>query len=1008
MNVMKKVLVMLLALTLFLPTASNLNAFAEDEDDGELTYDEIWAIKDPAYMIAGFNSLQARILGNEVVGSMQLVLAKDGMALYNDSYTGEVIVLKLKKAEKGEKQDEEGYKLLDNGIYDYVGYWSTNPYNVSSSMNTAEAATSNTIKQNLFSQLIIKFTEGSSERTFYSYRDSVQYGQITTKNIKGGLRVEYVIGRLSVKYLVPEVVTLDRWFDIYMKFKDQYGAYAANRFAAYYRLYVKDVEAEAEKIEKIKSECSLATFSNLNSDLIKEYPIAASSGLAMCDSNIKEQERKNIEADLRIFYSFEELDADHAETGFVSPDVESPVFRLALEYNLNSEGVSVRCNASNVRFDSEKYSLSNILMLPFAGSGNVSNEGYVLSPDGSGTIYAFEDVFSKASSSSETVYGQDYSFSTIGGANKETVRVPVFGIIESEKTLIQNKVPVVNEPTVDEPTVDENVADENVADENAADENAADEPTEDTTEQFTTTTETVLRKHGFFAIIEKGDSLANIIIERQGTYHKYVQAYTSFNPRPKDTYALTGGISAGANALWTVEADRKYTGDFSLKIFILEDNECSYTGMAKIYRNYLTEKGVLKPIEDANEDIPLYIETIGAIDSTDRFLGVPYEIKQDLTTYKNTINILTQLKDEANISNVNIKMTGWANGGINASVPTEIELLKELGGEEDFKKLVEYCESNGYGLFPEFEFTYITKNDLFDDFNAKKHLAKTIDNRNAYKKEYNPLMQAYGYAGKGIISTNAMLGFYNSLYGYFDDYGIKNISVSTLGSDLSSDFNKDDPLNREDSKSLMTQLLAKMAEENDKVMVSGGNAYAWEYVDHILGLPIENTMHLHATASVPFLSMVIHGSISYSGTAINLAGDYETFLLKSIENGANPYFIIAYENASELKANNILSEYYSVRYSILKQSIVDTYGELNNVLKHTKSLYVNNHQYLDENYKLVKVGYSKELKGNEAENDYVYYINYNSKDATFVDNGVEYTVEALGYILVDANGKIVE
>ncbi|MBE6649116.1 MAG: hypothetical protein E7614_06305 [Ruminococcaceae bacterium] len=992
-NIMKKVLLMLLALFLFLPAFSSVAVFAEDEE-GELTADKIWEIKDPAYMNAGFSSLEERIKGNETIGSMRLVLVKDGMALYNDAYTGEVIVLKLKKASEGEKQDENGYKLSDNGFYDYAGYWTTNPYNISSSSNTAGADTSASIKKNLYSQLVIKFTEKSAEKTFFSYKDSVQYDQITSKDIKGGLRVEYVVGRLSVKYLVPEVITLDRWFDIYMKFKDHYGAYEANRFAAYYRLYVDDIKTDA-RIAEIEKECSLVSFNNLTPEHKKDYPVSLTGGLAICDTNIKEQERKNIEGDLRAFYSFEELEADHAETGYVSTDVESPVFRLALEYTLNKDGVSVRCNAANVRFDSGKYSLSNILMLPFAGTGNVSNEGYVFSPDGCGTIYDFEDIYIKAISTSENVFGQDYSFSTVGGANKEAIRVPVFGIVENEKITIKDESTDVTPDTDEQPDVNEQPDEQPDESEDPEDDEADEE-------------EVYYKKHGFFAVIEKGESLANIIIERQGTFHTYVQAYTGFNPRPKDTYALTGGISAGTNALWTVEADRKYTGDFTLKIFILEEDECSYVGMAKKYRQYLTDNGVLKPIDDKNENIPLYLETVGAIDSTDRFMGVPYEIKQELTTYENTIEILRQLMTEANIDNINIKMAGWVNGGINSLVPTKIELLKELGGEEGFKKLVDYCNENGFGLFPEFEFSYAVANELFDDFDAKKHLAKTIDNRNAYKKEYDALMQAYAYSNKGIISTNSMLKFYKSLYEDFDDYGIKNISVSSLGTDLSSDFNKDDPLNREDSKTLMSQLLEKMAKDNEQVMISGGNSFAWEYVDHILGLPLENTMHIYATASVPFLSMVLHGSINYSGSAINLAGDYDKFLLKTIENGANPYFIIAYENASELKANHVLSEYYSVRYSILKQTIVDTYGELNKVLNCTKNFYINSHEYLDESYNLVKVGYSKDMNAVDSANDYVYYINYGLEEVSFVDNGIEYIIDSLGYILVDANGKIVD
>ncbi len=59
-NIMKKVLLMLLALFLFLPTFSSVAVLAK-ADDEELTPDEIWELRDPAYMNAGFSSLEERI-----------------------------------------------------------------------------------------------------------------------------------------------------------------------------------------------------------------------------------------------------------------------------------------------------------------------------------------------------------------------------------------------------------------------------------------------------------------------------------------------------------------------------------------------------------------------------------------------------------------------------------------------------------------------------------------------------------------------------------------------------------------------------------------------------------------------------------------------------------------------------------------------------------------------------------------------------------------------------------
>ncbi len=1030
-RIIKKTLVLLIAIALFLPALSSI-AFADEE----LTSADIWNLKfsTSGYQSDAFNSLESRLRGNEVIGAMNLVLVKDGMALYNDSYSGEVIVLKLVKGAEGDDVDENGYKFIDkeNKIYAYNSYWASNPVDIGSSKQSdSDSATNANIKKNLYSQLIVKFTEESSEKTFYSFSDSSQYEQITTKGIKGGLRVEYVIGRLSVKYLVPEVVTLERWFEIYKMIREN-SKNEANRFAAFYDLRVADLN---DPIVKEIGAVMSFPIKALTDQQKKDYPVSLQSGLAVCTSNISEKERKDVEVWVSSTgYTFEQLEEDHSQTGYQSTDVESPVFRLALEYTLNSNGLSVRCNAANVRFDTEKYSLSNIYLLPFAGAGNIKNDGYILSPDGCGTIYSFNNIKNSAMASSEKVYGQDFAFSTITGENREQIRIPVFGVIEN--TLVANsgssnnesteetvssedaESPVEGETSEEAETSKETESSEGgeVSEETESSEDSEVSKETESSEDSETSEEaddvvsdeTKYVKHGYLAIIEEGDSLANIVIERQGSFHSYVQTYTTFNPRPKDTYALNGGISAGANALWTVEADRKYTGDFRIRIILLSEEDSSYVGMAKKFREYLYEKEILKPITDESEDIPLYLETVGAIDSTDRFMGVPYEIKQELTTYENAKDILKQLKEEGKISNINLKLTGWVNGGINSLVPSGIELVEELGGKSGFEELVKYCDENGFQLFPEFEFSYATEDEMFDDFKPKKHLAKTIDNRNAYKKEYDALMQTFHYTRKGIISTNSMPYFYELTQKDFEKYGIKNISVSTLGSDLSSDFNKDDPLNREDSKKNMRQLLEKMNADTEEIMVSGGNLFVWDYVDHILNLPLENTMHLSATASVPFLSFVLHGSIEYSGSPINLAGDYETYLLKTIENGASPYFVVAFENASELKANNVLTEFYSVRYSILKQNIVDTYGEINKVLKNTKHMYMNSHSYIDDLYKVVKVGYASKIDANYSDNEFVYYLNYNDEAYTFTENGKEYTIDSYGYILVDANGNIVE
>jgi hypothetical protein len=69
---------------------------------------------------------------------------------------------------------------------------------------------------------------------------------------------------------------------------------------------------------------------------------------------------------------------------------------------------------------------------------------------------------------------------------------------------------------------------------------------------------------------------------------------------------------------------------------------------------------------------------------------------------------------------------------------------------------------------------------------------------------------------------------------------------------------------------------------------------------------------------------------------------------------------------------------------------------------------MNSHSYIDDLYHVVKVGYASKIDALDSENEFVYYLNYNDKPYTFTENGKEYTIDGYGYILVDANGNIVE
>ena len=119
------------------------------------------------------------------LATMTLMYEKDGYQLYADEFTGEVATKNL----------ATGQILFSN------------PRDIASK----SAAYSNTTKYELMSQIVVKYLDNGTERYFYSFEQAAMNGQITVKNIKNGLRVEYTIGREDTKYLVPRLIEKERF-----------------------------------------------------------------------------------------------------------------------------------------------------------------------------------------------------------------------------------------------------------------------------------------------------------------------------------------------------------------------------------------------------------------------------------------------------------------------------------------------------------------------------------------------------------------------------------------------------------------------------------------------------------------------------------------------------------------------------------------------------------------------------------------------------------------------------
>ena len=659
----------------------------------------------------------------------------------------------------------------------------------------------------------------------------------------------------------------------------------------------------------ILNDPSTAASESIKEDMQKKYPITKKMAIYVLDGNSSQTQKIMLEGFIKDCcpdYTYEDLDEDHLEVGYESTDVSPPLFKMALEYTLDEYGVSVRLPANGIRFNETLYRLDSIEILPYMGAGNNSNSGNTFYPDGSGTLFNFEDVKELGTSVKikGKVYGQDFAYHTLEeGSNVQPIRYPIFGLSET-----------VNG-----------------------------------------------KDRGFVAIVEEGDALMEISAEFDPTLHPYNNTRITVYPRPKDTYNLSdaGGSS---NSTWTVVSDRKYTGNYKVRYVMLTDDDlaaekglekyysCNYMGMANAYRDYLVRNGILTRLtsEDVNaNNIPVYIETFGAIETTKRVLSIPVKTMVSLTSFEN-IKTMHQELSAAGVNNINFILTGYNKGGLSEpTYPNRIKWEDSVGGKEGFEDLMTYAKEQGVGIFPDFDFVFYANDSAGDGLSLKKHAVKTIDNRYTSKRVYNSTKQTYMSYYELAISPAYYHVFYEKLTEDYLEYAPTGISVSTLGEYLNSDFDEDEPYNREDSKAFTIEMFKYLENNYENVMTSKGNAYSWGYVDYITDIALDSSRYSQASASIPFLGLVLHGYVQLAGTPINMEGNTDYALLKAIENGASLKFILSYENTSLLKNDEILSENFSVRYDIWYSDIVEMYTELNALLAGVQTSIITDHKFIE-------------------------------------------------------------
>lgn len=720
-------------------------------------------------------------------------------------------------------------------------------------------------KKELGSQLTITYyTPTAQKQTMDNFNYSIANQQFKASKIENGVKIVYTIGTVQKVLLVPQAISAERFEQISAKVTNESDKGVLKR--RYKLISLKDIQDEGEK-----------------KDMLQKYPSLEQHDIYELRPNLNDLVLQQLDNIFRSAgYTIDDLNKDNVENNVPPKEANKDVFTVPLQYQLDGKDLVVTIPTNEIKYDAS-YPLTQIKVLEFFGSGNSTDKGYMLVPDGSGALIYMNNGKSQSRPYMSQMYGMDRAIKQEERFEKaEQPYLPVFGIKKGDNAV--------------------------------------------------------------FGIIEGGSAFASVIAEVSGRINSYNTACVEFTTLFNDTIDLTA--MAGNNLVMAYQP-RMYQGDFKIRYSFLSGQDADYVGMAKLYRNYLIEHGVLK--KQAREaQLPFYLELVGAIDKVMPIAGMPIDAIQPLTTYDQAGQIINEVMD-AGISNIKVKYTGWFNGGIRHSLPDDINLQRQLGGRRAFERLVNFADKNGIELYPSVSFEYAYRDKLFDSFIPRSDAARFLDREVALVYDFDPATNMFDNTKDPyyIINPSKISSIVSSFLKDYKKLGIKGLALETMGKDLNSNFRENKLVDREQAKDIMAKQMQAISQSGISIMANGVNDYALPYTSYILNMPMDSSGYNICDESIPFYEIVVHGYVGYAGEPINLAGDYNRAVLKAAETGSGVYFEWIYGDNSLVKDSDY-NYLFSVNYKSWLGKAVELYNRLNSALADVQDKEIIDHKKLSD------------------------------------------------------------
>lgn len=409
-----------------------------------------------------------------------------------------------------------------------------------------------------------------------------------------------------------------------------------------------------------------------------------------------------------------------------------------------------------------------------------------------------------------------------------------------------------------------------------------------------------IKQNGCLAIIEDGATDCDLNIGING-------AITSNYNYLSNSFVLhTRYLLYGINSTVT---ETMPTNDCKIRFKLLDGDDATYVGMANAYQDYLLENDYLEKTTDGTFRLRLDVLMSEAVKA---LIGSTNTVMTSLKDLQKVIDNLS----ENNINDLLLVLMGWNKDGLSGTTPHDLKYNTKVGSKNEFKNFVKNQTKQNNPVYFYNDFVHAGE---IGEYSSRNDISRTIQRiRNVGTWEANVYDEyAYLYPKSTYKLAKESVKKYNKL-------NIENLALNTIGYDLFTTYYKGD-INRRDSAAYYYDKTLDMFTDKDfMVALFEPFVYLWKYTNAYLDIPFYTNQYNFYTDTVPLLHYTLRGTMDYYASYTNFYANQNLQLLRALDFGAMPSFIITTEESRKLKYTDSYQLFTTV-YNDWNDTIIKNY-----------------------------------------------------------------------------------